>query len=95
VALDGRLQPVEGRVSVDVGLSGSILGVEGSMGTSVSFVTLADGRRGLTVWRTWGGGGDCDCDGEVTSVATVAHGKLQPQGEFATGEPCDCQYCGE
>ena len=80
------------RAVVPLGIDGSIPGVEGSIGTSVSFVTLADGRRGLAVRRIWGGGGDCACDNEVTSVATLEHGKLKPRGSFETGQPCVCEY---
>ena len=70
-----------------LGLDGSILGVEGSIGTSVSLVTLADGRRGLALRQYSGGGGDCDCDGVVTSVDVLERGKLQPRGDFDIGEP--------
>jgi hypothetical protein len=75
-----------------LGFSGSIAGIEGSITTESWFVTLADGRRALAVRRTVGGGGDCDCHHEETSVATLEQGKLQPQGTFETGRPCECQY---
>lgn len=75
-----------------LGISGSILGIEGSFSTSTRFVTLADGRRALTVERDWGGGGDCDCDNQEISVAPLQHGKLQTRARFETAKPCECQY---
>jgi hypothetical protein len=80
------------RAVAPLGIDGSILGIEGSVSTSVWFVTLADGRRGLAVRRTVGGGGDCDCASEVTSVVTLEQGRLKPRGSFETGQPCVCQY---
>ncbi len=82
------------RAVVPLGLDGRILGVEGSIGTGVRFVTLADGRRALAILSASGGGGDCDCDSESISIATLEHGKLQPRGTFETGRPCECQYAG-
>lgn len=78
-----------------LGLDGSIPGVEGSVGTAVSFVRLAGGRPALAIRRTIGGGGDCDCPSEVTSVATLERGQLHQLGELRTGEPCDCQFSDE
>ncbi len=80
------------RAIAPLGISGSILGVEGSFSTSIRFVTLADGRRALTLERAVGGGGDCDCDSEEIAVAILQHGKLQTRGTFETGKPCECQY---
>jgi hypothetical protein len=80
---------------VALGLNGAIPGIEGSIETAVSFVKLADGRPALAIRRSVGGGGDCDCEHETTSVATVEHGTLHQLGEFVTGEPCDCQFSGE
>lgn len=77
-----------------IGIDGRIPGVEGFVGTSVQFATLADGRRAIVVKRTWGGGGDCDCDTEATKVMTLQQGKLKARGTFATGRPCACQYAG-
>ncbi len=79
------------RAVAPLGLSGSFPGVDGSMGTSVWFVTLADGRRALAVESSGGGGGDCACDSESVSVTTLERGKLPKRGEFETGRPCECE----
>ena len=80
---------------VALGVDGAIPGIEGSTGTAVSFVKLAAGRRALVIRRSSGGGGDCDCEYETTTVATVERGKLHALGELRTGRPCDCQFSGE
>ena len=80
---------------VALGLNGAIPGIEGSVETEVSFVKLASGRPALAITRTTGGGGDCDCEHEVTSVATLQDGKLHQLGTFETARPCDCQLSGE
>jgi hypothetical protein len=80
---------------VALGLNGAIPGIEGSVETEVSFVKLASGRPALAITRTTGGGGDCDCENEVTSVAILQDGKLHQLGAFETARPCDCQLSGE
>ena len=80
---------------VALGLNGAIPGIEGSIETAASFVKLADGRPALAIIRTTGGGGDCDCQHEVTSVATLERGQLHQLGAFETGRPCDCEFSGE
>ena len=85
------------RAVTPLGLGGSFasIGIEGSVGTAVAFVTLADGRRALAVKDMFGGGGDCDCGGAVVSVSTLASGKLASLGQFEVGTPCPCQWGGE
>ena len=80
------------RAVVSLGVDGSFPGVEGSVGTTVAFATLADGRPALAVTDFHGGGGDCPCDSQVVSLSTLEGGKLTTLGKFLVSQPCACQW---